>query len=116
MAAVLFLVRPKRGWYPCLDGPPQPPQLELRRHDAHHGDRLAFGAKGAADDVGVATEAPLPQAVANDENVLVPGLSVGGLQRAAQFRRDAEHNEESTGHGERRDAFGGWPISAQDEA
>ena len=83
----------KHGRRPDLDAPVEE-RVEAARHDADHLERLAAEDDLLADDVPVRAEAPLPEAVAEHDDVLEALATVPGQERPAQHRRDAEDLEE----------------------
>ena len=52
-----------------------PGNVKLGRHDTNDGDRGAIQADALSEDLRVAVEAPLPQAVAQDDDQSFPGTS-----------------------------------------
>src|ERR1700677_2861048 len=69
-------------------------KIELRRHDADHQVIHVVQPYGGADDVAVAAESPLPEAMAEDHFTLAARLIFAGAERAAERRLHAEHIEE----------------------
>jgi hypothetical protein len=67
---------------------------EVRLHDAQHGQRPAVGRDGPADDGGIAAEAPLPERMAQDDQIVVPGGFIHRPEGTPQRRLRAEQVEE----------------------
>ena len=77
-------------------------EAETRRHDADDRDGTAVDLDGPPDDGRIAAEAALPEAVAEDHDLIVPVGTFVGREGAAEHRRDAEGREEAR-HDELRD-------------
>ncbi len=99
--------------------PPRRPQialevehrkLELARHDADDYPPLAVQLHMTADDGSVTAEAPLPQAVGDDDRVARGGLDVRRVERPSEQRRNAEQPERIAGYAVALHPFG--PVSA----
>src|SRR5215207_6124887 len=69
-------------------------ELEVGRHHADDRVRLAVERERPPDDPGVRAEAPLPERVAQQDNLVRAGPVLLGGERAAVSRRDAEQLEE----------------------
>jgi hypothetical protein len=81
-------------------------QRKPRRKDADDHERLAIDAHSPADRVSGAAEAPLPQAVTDDDNVRRIGAIVALVQQASSGRRQAEHVERIRRHPRALEPFG----------
>ena len=57
---------------------------------AHEGEGTTVDAEGSADHVGPASEAPLPQGLADDRRWLSPAHVVGAIEEPAEARARAE--------------------------
>src|SRR4029079_19268555 len=90
VAVLLWL---EDGRRPDLDAPVEE-RVEPPGHDADHLERLAAEDDLLADDVPVRSEAPLPETVAEHDDVLETLATVAGQERAAKHRGDAEDLEE----------------------
>ena len=84
-------------------GPPAPERhpgladvrvLEARRHDADHPVRLAAGDHLAADDAGIAPEAALPEAVAEEDHRRSARPVLHGREAAPEDRSDPEERKQ----------------------
>ena len=103
---MLVVLRPALGGE--SDGHPEIPglrhEIEPRRHDAEDPVRQPVHADVAPHDCRIAAEAPPPQVVAEDDDLLAPRLVLLGAEGAAEGRRDAEDVEKRPG-----DADAGHP-------
>ena len=73
-------------------------EREALRHHADDGRRLAVDPDALADDVCGAAEVALPDAVADERDLLGARLVVGRGEVAAHHRRDAEDRAGNFGH------------------
>ena len=80
--------------------------VEGRRHHADDLIRFAIELQRRAKHVRTASEEPLPQAGADDDNVITTGLVLPGQEGAAQVRRHPEHAKVARCCRERGHAFG----------
>jgi hypothetical protein len=71
-------------------------ELEVARHDANDDVRLAIEEELGSEYVGVGVEAALPGAVAQDGDLLVVLVFVGG-EDTAEMGGDAESGEDAGG-------------------
>src|SRR5207237_8622485 len=81
----------------------------ISRRDANHGDRHAFDVQRAADRVGGAAKAPLPEAVADHGDRAVwtaAALVVGVREGATEHRRHTERLEHRAARPDAVDEFG----------
>ncbi len=78
-------------------------EQELRGHHADHGEGLAVQRERAADHLGVAAEAALPESVRQHHDLLVARDVVRGTEGAPERRRDPQHVEEVGGDAQPRD-------------
>src|SRR5262245_33210816 len=72
--------------------------LERARHYADDGIARVIERDLAADDRGVATEAPSPQPVAEDRHPRAIGTVVGSIEALSDRRRRAQHTEVARAH------------------
>ena len=84
-------------------------QGKVERLGHHAGDfpKDAVEVDRSADDGGIAAEATAPEAVAEDHDVGRAGTLVRSRERASVQGPDAEHVEESAGHGRTGNLLGG---------
>jgi hypothetical protein len=87
VALLLAVVSPPA----CSVRGPEGRELEVGRHDADDGVRLAVEQDLLPDRVPVAPETPLPEAVAEDYDALVPRPVLAGGVRATERRVHPEH-------------------------
>ena len=73
-------------------------EAEILRHHADDRGRRAVHLHDAADHLRVAVEALLPQPIADHGDARSVGTIVGGGNRAAEQRANAEHRKEFGGH------------------
>src|SRR5687768_17554744 len=80
-------------------------ELKSRGQDSDDLVTLAVDRDAATDDVWIAAEASLPQAVSQDRDSWSTLLVFTGLECSAEERLDAEHVEEVCRHSRRTDVF-----------
>ena len=71
-----------------------PGKVELRRHHADHRVASAVELEFPADGVGGAPEMALPEVMAHDDDLVLPGIVLSGRERAAHRRPGPHHGEE----------------------
>ena len=73
-------------------------EVEPRRHDAHHLRRRAVNADGAADNAWVSAKCPLPNRIAEQNDVVPTRLSFFVKERSSHVRLNAQGGEETGGN------------------
>ena len=88
------------------------PVVEPRRHDADNGGGRVVEPQGLADYPGAPSEASLPRAVAQDDDLLCPWLVVLEDEAATEQRLDTERREQRRRNLEPSELFGWIPLAA----